>query len=108
MFDAVVAFHMRPIWFKYVMLCMLFAIVYFLMGQLDRNAFDRPIDVVTAIYFSIATQSTVGYGDVHPMRDYAKLIVCFHVVTSLLLILFPLSDIHAGMRDMQKGKATLQ
>lgn len=93
----------RPVWVKYISLCCIFAIVYFLLGKLDREAFDRPIDLVSAFYFSIATQSTVGYGDLHPMRDYAKIIVCVHIVTSLLLILFPLSEIHATVNGRRRA-----
>jgi hypothetical protein len=48
----------------------------------------------TALYFSIVTQWTVGFGDIRPTTECARVIVTIHIVVSISLVLFPLSDLH--------------
>ena len=91
-------FHVRPIWVKYIILCIAFAIIYYILQILDRDSFSETLGAVDCAYFAIATQSTVGFGDIHPKKDAAKIIVALHIVISLLLVLFPLSEIHAHLK----------
>jgi len=44
-------------------------------------------------YFSITTFSTIGFGDVAPVSDSARLIVIFEIFISFLIIVFALSNI---------------
>lgn len=64
-------------------LCVLvmFTMVYYSMG-LTKN-FNMPThsndDPGTAFYFAIVTQTTVGYGDIHPKTAMARSIVTLHL-----------------------------
>lgn len=62
-----------------------FCIVYYALDKLLQGAFNvsichTPTDV---LYFTIVTQTTVGYGDIHPKHTIAKIFVLLHVVVSL-------------------------
>lgn len=38
----------------------------------------------TAIYFTIVTMATVGYGDIGVSSDLARLVICLVILTSLI------------------------
>jgi voltage-gated potassium channel len=52
-----------------------------------------------ALYFSLVTLSTVGYGDLAPVGPLARLLSGMEVVSGLLLLLFGFSEIMRGARD---------
>lgn len=51
---------------------------------------QHPISAVTALYFSITTFSTVGFGDVIAVSDLARLVVVTEILLSLGLIVLVL------------------
>lgn len=74
-------------------------VVYAVVGTYTMGAQFTPkiTDMVTALYFSIVTMSTVGYGDIHPETPAAMLFVISIIVlgitvfaTSLSTLLMPL------------------
>ncbi len=42
--------------------------------------------VVDALYFCVATLTTVGYGDLHPTRDISKLFTVAYLITGIGLL----------------------
>ena len=44
-----------------------------------------PTDILTGIYFSTVTISSLGYGDMHPM-GFSKVLACIEVILGLVLI----------------------
>lgn len=40
----------------------------------------------TALYFSIVTFATLGYGDIHPHNGWAKFLVCFEVAFGFVML----------------------
>jgi voltage-gated potassium channel len=74
-------------------------LVYAVLGTYVMGAEFSPkiTDIVTALYFSMVTMSTVGYGDIHPETPAAMLFVVSIIVlgitvfaTSLSTVLMPL------------------
>lgn len=59
----------------------------------------QKISVPEALYSSIVTLSTVGYGDIVPLASVARLIVALQIVCGILLLLFGFSEIIAYTRD---------
>ncbi len=57
-----------------------------------------------ALYFSIVTLSTVGYGDLAPQSTSVRAVVSVQMVSGVFLLLFGFSEI---MRFMQEGRRTL-
>ncbi|GLU20604.1 hypothetical protein SLE2022_367950 [Rubroshorea leprosula] len=55
---------------------------------LIRNQLEgkKPIGVIDAIYFSVVTMTTVGYGDIVPHSALAKLLACVYVFAGMLLV----------------------
>jgi hypothetical protein len=61
----------------------IFGFIYAIIGRVDPNAFTIPAttasylgdnlgDVSSAMYFSFVTLTTLGYGDITPINDFAR------------------------------------
>ncbi len=78
----------------FLILCSLildFGILYLNAGTIIN--FSTAINSLTdALYFSVVTMTTLGYGDITPISSHAKLLVIFQVSSGLLLLfgVFPL------------------
>jgi voltage-gated potassium channel len=44
------------------------------------------------IYFSIITFLTVGYGDIIPLTNFSRLLVCIEVIFGFILIIYGISS----------------
>lgn len=66
---------------------------------------DRAISFSDALYFSIVTLSTVGYGDVLPVSDAVRVVASLQVVFGVTLLLVGLSEIMTYSRDLHARRA---
>ena len=68
-----------------------FAVCYYILGSIDETSFtinnvtNRKLTVLEAIYFSVVTQSTIGFGDFSPNTVPAKVIVISHILITYIL-----------------------
>lgn len=95
----------------YAMLVIIFASVFLLMSKYASQPHfrvvgeARVINFFEAIHFSITTLSTVGYGDIVPASNIARVIASAEVICGLLLLMFGVSELqeyareHRRMRD---------
>jgi voltage-gated potassium channel len=67
--------------------------------QLAFHGTPINISFPDALYFSLVTLSTVGYGDLAPVGPLARLLSGMEVVAGLLLLLFWFSEIMRSARD---------
>ncbi|MFF0086027.1 potassium channel family protein [Streptomyces canus] len=65
-----------------------FAATYFLTAQADGSYFTQPMTRTGALYFSVTVFSTVGFGDITPKTDAARLVVTAQMLLDLLLLGF--------------------
>lgn len=64
---------------------LLFASSYFLMEQ-HTTAFNQALTRTDALYFTITTFATVGYGDVVPVTSEARILTMVQMLGDLLLV----------------------
>ena len=72
----------------YLMFSLALTFMYILVGLANPQAFawtvgtgpHRPMDGFTALYFSLTTQATLGYGDIVPASPTARLLVMVQAV----------------------------
>jgi voltage-gated potassium channel len=65
---------------------LLFAAAYFLIaGSGDAN-FAEPLSRTDALYFTVTVLSTVGFGDITPKSEIARLVVTLQMIANLILI----------------------
>jgi voltage-gated potassium channel len=89
----------------YSMLVIVFACIYRIIDrfadgpQFLINGGAETITFAQALYFSIITVSTVGYGDVVPVSDSVRVIVAIQIVCGILLLLFGFTEIFTYARE---------
>jgi len=78
----------------YLMLGVLWTVAYWLVDQLNQEAFSfntttgtkETMSGSTAFYFSFITLSTVGYGDITPVSKVARMLAATEAITGLLYV----------------------
>jgi voltage-gated potassium channel len=65
---------------------LLFAANYFIMAERDPTTFTQHLTRTDALYFTVTTFSTVGYGDITPVGDYSRLVVTVQMILDLLIL----------------------
>jgi len=69
---------------------LLFAATYTLMSQAQPDAFTKPISRTDAVYFAVTVFATVGFGDISPVSEGARVVVTIQMIADLLLLGFVL------------------
>jgi len=67
---------------------LLFATTYFLAERADGGYFSQPLTRSGALYFSVTVFSTVGFGDIVPTTDPARLVVTAQMLLDVILLGF--------------------
>jgi hypothetical protein len=63
-----------------------FSIIYLSMSRNNMQTFTQPLDPTRALYFTISVFSTVGFGDITPRTDPARLVVAAQMLLDLAII----------------------
>jgi hypothetical protein len=63
-----------------------FAIIYLRMSQTSGQTFNQPLDHLNSLYFTVVAFATVGFGDIVPKTDAARLVVMIQIVLDLIFI----------------------
>jgi voltage-gated potassium channel len=83
----------------YALLVVVFACLYRIadltapVAQFSLHAVPARISFVDALYYSVATITTLGFGDIAPASMLARAITAIEVVSGVLLLLFGFSEI---------------
>lgn len=71
-------------WFQWYLIgTIAFAADYFVLGS---HFSDRVANCVDAIYLSVVTVTTLGYGDIVPKSPLAKLLTSFQAISGVVLV----------------------
>lgn len=79
---------------SYAVTCTSFAVLYSIISDFNPAAFNQPsgrqgdIGLGTALYFSVVTITTTGYGDISPASSLARAAACWEIVSGLLYQVF--------------------
>lgn len=63
-----------------------FAVLYVTVSANDPGAFDEVLNRVGGLYLSITVLSTVGFGDITPAGDLARILVSIQMLADIVLI----------------------
>ncbi|WP_108046123.1 ion channel [Bosea sp. 124] len=62
-----------------------FALIYLELGIYESGRPDSPIDFLDAIYFSVVTWTTLGYGDILPHKSARAAVVAEVALSSIVM-----------------------
>jgi hypothetical protein len=63
-----------------------FSIIYLNLSHGAATTFTQPLDHTRSLYFTISVFSTVGFGDITPRTDAARIIVSAQMLLDLVII----------------------
>ena len=64
----------------------LFASTYFLMERASAASFTQPLTRTDALYFTVTVFSTVGFGDISPKSEAARVVLIAQMLSDLVLL----------------------
>lgn len=65
---------------------LLFASAYFAMARASPGSFSHPLTRTDSLYFTVTVFSTVGFGDITPVSQSARLVVTAQMILDLLAL----------------------
>lgn len=72
----------------HVLIIIIFALLYYQFGEFDvRYTKYRKLSFSDCIYFSLTTQTTIGYGDIVPLNPITRSIVMSQMAILLLMVI---------------------
>jgi uncharacterized membrane protein (UPF0182 family) len=86
----------------YILAAFCFSVLYVYLMRQDADAFSAELNLGNALYFSIVTMTTTGYGDILPKSGWAKFVVCSQILFGFLYnVLF--FSIFAGLAGRKRS-----
>jgi uncharacterized membrane protein (UPF0182 family) len=86
----------------YVLAAFCFSVLYVYLARQDANAFSTELNLGNALYFSVVSMTTTGYGDISPKSGWAKFVVCLQILFGFLYnVLF--FSIFAGLAGRRRS-----
>ena len=65
---------------------LVFAALYLALSRTTPSAFSQELDHTRALYFAITVFSTVGFGDITPTSNAARIVVSIQMLLDLVVI----------------------
>ena len=63
-----------------------FAAAHYVVGFRDAGSYSEPMSRLDALYFSMTTFATVGYGDITPRSELARTLALVQMAAGLILV----------------------
>lgn len=85
---------------------LLFAATYFAMARADPASFSAdPLTRVDTLYFTVTIFSTVGFGDISPVSEAARLVVTIQMILNLIVLGAGVRLLTAAVQRVRRSKA---
>jgi voltage-gated potassium channel len=68
------------------MLWVVFAATYWIVAAQQPDAFTEPLNRTDGLYFTITVFSTVGFGDISPVSQLARILVSIQMIVGLVTV----------------------
>lgn len=65
---------------------LVFAATYYVMQRTSPTSFTQPMTRTDALYFSVTVFSTVGFGDIAPRSEVARVVLIFQMLGDLVFL----------------------
>jgi voltage-gated potassium channel len=72
--------------FSVPLLILLFSSAYVAMSTVDGSSFTEQLNRIGSVYFTVTVFATVGFGDIAPRTEAARILVTIQMLADLALI----------------------
>jgi hypothetical protein len=87
---------------------LLFASTYVVMERLSAGEFSQALTRSDALYFTVTVFSTVGFGDITPKAQLARLVVTGQMIADVVIIGLAVKAIFGAARSRRSGTGGTQ
>ena len=84
---------------------LVFAAAYVTLADTQAEAFTEPLSRTDALYFTITVFATVGFGDIAPVTDAARIITMVQMVGDLLVVGLVLRVMLGAVKQSRERRA---
>lgn len=81
---------------------LLFASTYVVMEDITAKSFSQPLTHTDALYFTVTVFATVGFGDITPTTEAARLVVTGQMIADLMIIGIAIKAISFAVRQRRQ------
>ncbi len=81
-----------------------YAWLYLVMSVSDPNSFTEQLNKVSAVYFTVTVLATVGFGDITPTGDIARLVVTSQMLLGFTVITIAIKTVLSSTTNAVKNK----
>ncbi|MFN4152938.1 MAG: potassium channel family protein, partial [Candidatus Sericytochromatia bacterium] len=67
-------------WIGYLKFILAFAYIYYFVSWICPTAFNKNLNCIDSLYFSVISSLTIGYGDICPTSSWTKILVMVQVL----------------------------
>jgi len=85
---------------NYLEIAFSFAVIYAGLHLLGEKA----TSVIDYIYFSIVTSTTIGYGDLHPVTNFGKILVCIQAIMVVAFVVLFLNFFGSKVENLNRDE----
>jgi voltage-gated potassium channel len=86
-------------------LLLVFAVAYLRMADAQVGTFSEPLSQTDALYFTVTVFATVGFGDITPRTDPARVVTMVQMLGDLLVVGLVLHLIVGAVRVGRQRRA---
>jgi voltage-gated potassium channel len=86
---------------------LLFASAYVVMERLSPADFSEPLSHTDALYFTVTVFSTVGFGDITPKAELARLVVTGQMIADVVILGLAIKVIVGAVRSRRSGTGSI-
>jgi predicted membrane protein len=93
LFPAVTKNHIK-FFFKNIVLILIFSCIYFIAFKYLDNSYyfsdkmkEKEISFIDFLFFSICTQTTIGFGNIVPRHNLTKILISLQLLISIALVI---------------------
>jgi voltage-gated potassium channel len=82
---------------------LLFAATYFVLARLSPGNCSEPLTRSDSLYFTVTVFSTVGFGDITPKTELARLLVTGQMVADVIILGLAIKVVVGAARSRRSG-----
>lgn len=83
--------HFIALGFSFLDTVLIFSMHYYFLSQHFQVLSQESIKFLDCFYYAVMTMTTIGFGDIHPVDSYGKILSIYQAVLAIFFLIFAVS-----------------